>query len=76
MTYIKPLAVFDRIRVTMEITHWDEKYFYSNHVFYKRDIKIAEGTSKSLVISKKDGRLAPSEIVEQVKTYQELNIRS
>jgi len=71
MTYIKPLAVFDKVKVTMEITHWDEKYFYSNHAFYKKDIKIAEGTSKSLVISKKEGRLAPSEIVEYVKAYQE-----
>ena len=56
----------------MEITHWDERYFYSNHVLYKRGNKIAEGTSKSLVISKKEGRLAPSDIVEHVKAYQGL----
>ena len=72
MTYLKPLSVFTRVKVTMEITHWDDKYFYSNHVFYKRGTKIAEGTSKSLVISKKEGRLAPAEIVEQVKSYQGL----
>lgn len=70
MTYLKPLALFDRVKVTMEITHWDEKYFYSNHVLFKRGKKIAEGTSKSLVISKKEGRLAPSDIVEHVKAYQ------
>ena len=76
MTYIKPLAVFDRVKLTMEITHWDEKYFYSNHVFYKRGTKIAEGTSKSLVISKKEGRLAPSDIVEQVEAWQRLKENS
>ena len=70
MSYLKPLAIFDRVKVTMEITHWDERYFYSNHVLYKRGNKIAEGTSKSLVISKKEGRLAPSDIVEHVKAYQ------
>lgn len=31
MTYIKPLRVFNRIRITMKITHWDEKYFYATH---------------------------------------------
>ena len=70
MSYLKPLAIFDRVKVTMEITHWDERYFYSNHVLYKRGNKIAEGTSNSLVISKKEGRLAPSDIVEHVKAYQ------
>ena len=70
MSYLKPLAIFDRVKVTMEITHWDERYFYSNNVLYKRGNKIAEGTSKSLVISKKEGRLAPSDIVEHVKAYQ------
>ena len=70
MTYIKPLSVFDKIKVTMEITHWDEKYFYSTHEFYKRGKKIAEGTSKSLVISKADGRLTPASVVEYVNEYQ------
>ena len=70
MTYIKPLSVFDKIRVTMEITHWDDKFFYSTHEFFRRENKMAEGTSKSLVISKKDGRLTPLSIVDQVSAYQ------
>ena len=70
MTYIKPLSVFDKIRVTMEITHWDDKFFYSTHEFFRRENKMAEGTSKSLVISKKDGRLTPKSIVDQVTAYQ------
>jgi len=70
MTYIKPLSVFDKIKVTMEITHWDEKFFYSTHEFYKHDKKIAEGTSKALVISKSEGRLTPDAVVESIKAYQ------
>ena len=73
MTYIKPLSIFDKIRVSMEITHWDEKYFYSNHCFYKKDTKVAEGTSKSLIISRKDGSLQPEYVVEQVESFQKNN---
>lgn len=70
MTYIKPLAVFDKIKVTMEITHWDDRFFYSTHEFFKRGVKVAEGTSKSLVISRKEGRLTPSQVVETVEAFQ------
>ena len=70
MTYIKPLSLFDKIKVSMEITHWDEKYFYSNHYFFKKGIKVAEGTSKSLVISKGEGSLSPEFIVDSVNSHQ------
>ena len=70
MTYIKPLSLFDKIEVSMEITHWDEKYFYSKHCFYKKNIKVAEGTSKSLIISRKNGSLKPEYVVKQVESFQ------
>lgn len=70
MTYLKPLKLFDRIRITMQITHWDEKFFYSNHTFYRGEQIVAEGVSKSLVISKTSGRLAPSAVVEMVNDHQ------
>lgn len=70
MTYIKPLKLFNRIRVTMEITHWDEKYFYAIHRFYRGSQIVAEGTSKSLVVSKKNGRLTPIEIIDLVEEFQ------
>lgn len=66
MTFIKSLYVFDRIRVASEITHWDEKYFYSTHTIYRRDQKVAEGTSKSLVVSKKHGRITPLAVITAV----------
>lgn len=70
MTYIKPLRIFNRIRITMQITHWDEKYFYAIHKFYRGEQTVAEGTSKSLVVSRKDGRLSPAQVVEMVNEYQ------
>jgi acyl-CoA thioesterase FadM len=32
MTYKKPLGMFDRYDVELEVTHWDEKYFYMTHL--------------------------------------------
>jgi len=54
----------------MEITHWDDKFFYSTHEFFKLDKKVAEGTSKSLVINKGEGRLTPASVVEHINAYQ------
>lgn len=70
MTYIKPLYVFNRIKVAMKITHWDEKYFYATHTFYRGSQTVAEGSSKSLVVSKKDGRLTPDAVVSLVNAWQ------
>jgi len=70
MTYIKPLFVFNKIKITMKITHWDEKYFYATHTFYRGDQTVAEGTSKSLVVSKKGGRLTPDAVISLVNARQ------
>ncbi len=70
MTYVKPLKVFNRIKITMQITHWDEKYFYATHTFYRGEKIVAEGTSKSLVVSRKDGRLTPLQVLTMVNEYQ------
>jgi len=70
MTYIKPLKLFDRIRVTMDITHWDEKFFYATHTFYRGAQTVAEGTSKSLVVSRGQRSLPPAEVIDLVNVYQ------
>jgi len=70
MTYIKPLRVFNKIRIGMNITHWDEKYFHATHTFYRGEKVVAEGTSKSLVVSRKDGRLTPLKVLAMVNEYQ------
>ena len=69
MTYIKPLHVFNRIRLSMQLTHWDEKYFYATHTFYRGEQVVAEGTSKSLIISRKNGKLTPAQVLTLVDEY-------
>ena len=69
MTYLRPLKVFSKVDIHMEITHFDEKYFYCTHHFYKGGKLMAQGTSKALVISK-TGSLTPAYTMEQVEIYQ------
>jgi acyl-CoA thioesterase FadM len=69
MTYLRPIKVFTKIDIHMEITHFDEKYFYCSHHFYKGDKLMAKGTSKALVISK-SGSLTPQYTLDAVAQYQ------
>jgi len=69
MTYLRPIKVFSKIEIRMEITHFDEKFFYCSHHFYKGDKLMAHGTSKALVISK-NGSLTPQFTLDQVAEYQ------
>ncbi len=69
MTYLRPIKVFSKIEIRMEITHYDEKFFYCTHHFYKGDKLMAHGTSKALVISK-SGSLTPQYTLDQVAEYQ------
>ncbi|MEM7258446.1 MAG: acyl-CoA thioesterase [Pseudomonadota bacterium] len=69
MKFIKPLHVFDRITILSTVTHWDEKYFYSTHEIYRKEVLVSEGTSRSLVVSRTRGRVSPDEVVEAVNTY-------
>lgn len=73
MTFYKSQSVFDRIRVKSTVTNWDDKYFYSTHAIYRRDVKVAQGTSKALVINRKEGRLTPDEVVEHVDRARNRN---
>jgi len=75
MTFIKSLYLFDRIRIESDVTHWDEKYFYSTHSIYRRDTLVAEGTSRALVVSKKDGRIPPEIVIEAVDKLAQVSNR-
>ncbi|QNM98669.1 acyl-CoA thioesterase [Chitinimonas koreensis] len=65
MTYRKSLKAFRRFKASMELTHWDEKYFYMTHRFSIGDTLIAEGTSKG-VVRGKEGVIAPERVIEAV----------
>ena len=66
MTYKKPLALFERFRVELEVTHWDEKYFYMNHTFHSGERLIAEGTSKGCVYARGSGVVNPADAIAAV----------
>jgi len=67
MAYKKPLGMFEQYEVKLEVTHWDEKYFYMTHVFSKGKLIIAEGTSKGCVYSRKTGVITPEQAIAAVE---------
>ena len=71
MTYKKPLNIFERYTVKLEVIRRDEKYFYMKHTFEKGDRVVAEGTSKGCVHARGAGVVKPDNAiaaVEQDKT--------
>jgi acyl-CoA thioesterase FadM len=67
MTYKKPLGIFERYEVNLEVTHWDEKYFYMKHTFHKGKRIMAEGTSKGCVYARGIGVVSPDEAIAAVE---------
>lgn len=59
MTYKKPLNIFQRYEVKLEVERWDEKYFYMKHIFICGDRIVAEGTSKGCVYARGKGVVPP-----------------
>lgn len=66
MTYKKPLQLWERFEVALEMTHWDEKYFYMTHTFTSGGRVAAVGTSKGVVRSR-EGVVAPADVVAAVE---------
>ncbi|MFA5825333.1 MAG: acyl-CoA thioesterase [Gallionellaceae bacterium] len=67
MTYKKPLGIFERYEVKLEVTHWDEKYFYMTHTFRKGERIVAEGTSKGCVYARGFGVVKPDDALAAVE---------
>ncbi|HEY5993948.1 MAG TPA: acyl-CoA thioesterase [Gallionellaceae bacterium] len=66
MTYKKPLGLFERFDLLLELTHWDEKYFYMNHTFVVGDRVAAEGTSKGCMYARGVGVVSPEAVLAAV----------
>jgi acyl-CoA thioesterase FadM len=64
--YKKTLGLFERYDVIVEVTHWDDKYFYMTHTFSNAERVIAEGTSRGVVKSR-DGVVSPAEVIAAVE---------
>ena len=65
MTYKKPLGLFEKYQVEMEIVGWDEKFFNMTHAFIVEGRVVAQGTSKGCVVSKQ-GVKSPAEVMKKV----------
>lgn len=67
MVYKKPLNLFARFEVKMDVVRWDEKYFYMTHTFSQADRVMAEGTSKGCVYARGLGVVAPADALAAVE---------
>jgi acyl-CoA thioesterase FadM len=52
MKYKKSLHPFERYTAEMEVTHWDDKYFYMTHSFSNAERVVATGTSIGAIRSR------------------------
>lgn len=67
MTYKKPLNIFERYEVKLEVLRRDEKFFYMTHTFTVGDRVVAEGTSKGCVYARGKGVVSPADAIAAVE---------
>ncbi len=70
MKYMASLTLFQRYSLTMEIKDFDEKYFYSDHIFSRGDKVVAQGKSHAVIRGHK-GVIPPQDVIDAVKEFQE-----
>ena len=66
MIYKKPLKLFRKYKVKMQIIDWDDRVFNMIHIFTIGDRIIAEGTSKGVIVGK-NGVVSPDEVMRMVE---------
>jgi acyl-CoA thioesterase FadM len=69
MQYKKALKPFQRYVVKMDVTGWDDRSFDMIHTFIVGDRIIAEGTSKGVIYSKREGVIPPERVLATVEQY-------
>jgi acyl-CoA thioesterase FadM len=69
MQYKKALKPFQRYVVKMDVTGWDDRSFDMIHTFIVDDRVVAEGTSKGVIYSKREGVIPPERVLETVERY-------
>ena len=65
MKYKKPLKLFQKYEIKMEVTDWDDRSFQMLHTFLVGNRVVAEGTSLGLILSK-TGVVSPMEVIKKV----------
>jgi acyl-CoA thioesterase FadM len=66
MSYKKSLHLFERFTAELEVTHWDDKYFYMTHTFSTADRVVAVGTSKGAIRSR-SAVINPADVIVAVE---------
>lgn len=65
MSYKKSLHLFERYDTAIEVTHWDDKYFYMTHTFSNSERILATGTSKGAIRSRSEV-IKPADVMAAV----------
>ena len=65
MKYKRPLKLFQKYYVNIEVVSWDKKSFGLKYTFTVKGHIVAEGTSKACIISK-------AGVINTQKVYQEM----
>lgn len=55
ITFIKPIAPFERFRLETTLVFWDEKYFYISHEYWVGKRLCAKALIRGVFFSKKQG---------------------
>lgn len=61
--YRKSLVVFDRFKITTRILGWDEKSFFVEQKFWRKDVLVAEAVVKGRILRKSRGTVPAAEVV-------------
>ncbi len=69
MKYKRPLKLFQKYEVCMEIVTWDDRSFQMLHTFIVDGQTVAEGTSRGVIVSKKTGVVPPEQVIKQVTEH-------
>jgi len=73
MTYRRPLKVFQKFDLEMDISHWDDKFFHCRHRFIVEGKVVAEGTSKGL-FKGKEGIITPKQVFTTLAGIRDIPI--
>jgi len=66
MVYKKSLHLFERFTAELELTHWDEKFFYMTHTLSNAERVVATGTSKGAIRSR-TAVIRPDEVLAAIE---------
>lgn len=64
--FYRPMKLWQNYQLHSRISHWDEKWFYLEQIFYSREKLIASAFIKGLLRGK-SGNIVPQEIMEQLQ---------